>query len=203
MKKKLWIISLLSILLITIVGCNKEENNKVGMESAAIDKSNIVEYHYDIMYYDNVAKYSKGAKVIGLFEVVKQYPAEETNLNLTPGGRPFMQVGTVYDVKVVDSIKGKFKKDDVIKVRVSGGEYKGKIYKATDEEQFTVGKEYILALCTYDEALPYFALNGIQGVMEVENGFVKVNSKDILFKDMHGKEKRKFIEEYKSRLKSK
>lgn len=101
-----------------------------------------------------------------------------------PSKEDSMFICTVYEVKVIDVIKGNLKKNDIIKVKELGGSFEGKNYVLEGTKYMGPQKDYILFLEGYDNPdIPYSPLNPSQGSMEVSDKKIKVNENNSLFKN--------------------
>lgn len=202
MRRKIFIISAICFVLLgssfSVINLIKGANNKVIC-------------HADYPYYNNIddlknkSDYIIKGKVLNSkvekLDLTIKNNSTDPKLNPSYGSKgtsskeDLKNVCTVFEVKVIDVIKGNIKKNDIIKVKQIGGLFEGKDYVYDGVKYMGSEKDYILFLEGYDNPdIPYSTLNPSQGFMEVLDGKIKVDENNQIFKkDMDEDEAIKLI----------
>ena len=156
MKKRILI--LVSALLLTGCGSEKESNTSSETSSSVSESSNVA-VTYDEPYYSDFAALSNAASLIFEGNVIgrhTEYIDDTTGEIVTESDNAFLY--TVYDVSVTETYKGKI--SDTIMVKVSGDNKTVKTKYFADLEN---EKEYLFFADQFGDS-PAFLVSSSQGV---------------------------------------
>ncbi|MNO52158.1 hypothetical protein D3C76_425730 [compost metagenome] len=158
-------ISLAIAILMNISACNTEKNDRIVT-------------HADYKTYSDIEDVVADTDVIVIGKVKKVYPPQEWNINLDKTEAPVNQVFTLSDIEVISSAKGP-SPNTIITIKQPGGVYKGKTYEEEGTIFVETEKEYLFFLDSYDDwdpKEPYSLINPSQGMIEVNDNYLKSNN---------------------------
>lgn len=160
--KKIFSLMICSILLASMIGCSNNEKTLVS--------------HADYAHFSDQNEIVKFSDLIIVGRVTKINRPEVININADKTRTPYEVVYTVSDIEVLDIIKGSVSGNS-IRLKQAGGDYKGIKYVQEGMEYVKKQGEYIFFLDTYDDPnMPYSLVNPSQGMIELNNNIMKIDS---------------------------
>ncbi len=177
--KKIILIFLVAICFLT--ACNDAGKAQV-REPNEYQGGNVSKFSKSEMYiFPSIKKLADDSDLIVHAEILSDLGTFNTTEMLKESG--YKDVGentvcTFYEIKVLETIKGKVIEGETIKIQIVGGLYKDKLYIDEYCEKLTKDFEYIFFLnnSNYSE-LPYELTSVAQGYLPFEKGLLSLNKK--------------------------
>ena len=177
--KKIFLI--IAIVLCFLTACNDVGKAEV-REPNEYDGGNLQSFsRYSMHTFSSVKELADASDLIIQVEILSNLGSFNTSEMLRKLG--YEDVGhnvicTFYEMKVVETIKGKVQKGETIKVRIRGGLYNDILYADEYSEKLTDDFDYILFLnnSEYNE-MPYELTSMAQGYLPFKKNELSLNKK--------------------------